>query len=97
MHRDPSIFPSPSTFLPDRWLETPDNIKQLARMQQHLMPFGAGSRVCGGQNLAMIMLRVMVATIARNFNVVAPDETNDRSMEVKDSFVSVPFLARTSL
>ena len=92
MHRDPSIFPSPSTFLPDRWLETPDNIEQLERMQQHLMPFGAGPRVCGGQNLAMIMLRIMVATIARNFNVVAPAETNDRSMEVKDSFVSVQVL-----
>jgi len=39
----------------------------------------------------MIMLRVMVATVARNFNVVAPAETNDRSMEVKDSFVSVLF------
>ncbi|KIM73902.1 hypothetical protein PILCRDRAFT_717573 [Piloderma croceum F 1598] len=90
MHRDPSIFPSPSTFLPDRWLETPDNIEQLARMHQNLMPFGAGPRVCGGQNLAMIMMRVVVAIIARNFNVVAPVETNDRSMEVKDSFIIFP-------
>jgi cytochrome P450 len=91
MHRDSSIFPSPSTFLPDRWLETtsPDNTEQLMRMQHHLMPFGMGSRICGGQNLAMIMLRVTVAAIARNFDVFAPPETNDRSMEVKDSFVSV--------
>jgi cytochrome P450 len=93
MHRDPSIFPSPSTFLPDRWLKTQDNIEQLARMHQHLMPFGAGSRVCGGQNLAMIMMRIMVAIIARNYNVFAPAETNDRSMGVKDSFVSVQFLS----
>jgi hypothetical protein len=91
MHRDASIFPSPSTFLPDRWLETssPDNTERLMAMQQHFMPFGTGSRICGGQNLAMIMLRVTVAAIARNFDVVAPVETNDRSMDVKDSFVSV--------
>jgi cytochrome P450 len=93
MHRDASIFPSPSTFLPDRWLETssPDNTEKLMAMQQHFMPFGAGSRVCGGQNLAMIMLRVTVAAVARNFDVVAPAETNDRTMEVKDSFVRVRF------
>lgn len=95
MHRDAVIFPSPSTFLPDRWLETPPssfpdagNGDRITKMQQHFMPFGTGSRVCGGQNLAMIMLRVTVAAVARNFNVVAnPVETNERSMEIKDSFV----------
>ena len=89
MHRDPSVFPSPSTFLPDRWLQThaPDNTEQLAQMQQHYMPFGTGSRGCGGQNLAMMMLRITVAAIARNFDIAAPPETNDKSMEVRDSFV----------
>ena len=89
MHRDPSVFPSPSTFLPDRWLQThaPDNTEQLAQMQQHYMPFGTGSRGCGGQNLAMMMLRITVAAIARNFDIAAPAETNDKSMEVRDSFV----------
>lgn len=59
-------------------------------MQQHLMPFGTGSRICGGQNLAMMMLRIVVAAVARNFDVVADTaETNERSMEIKDSFVGV--------
>jgi cytochrome P450 len=48
MHRDASIFPSPETFLPDRWLETSENEEQLMLMSQHMMPFGTGSRVCGG-------------------------------------------------
>lgn len=34
-----------------------------------------------------MMLRIAVATVARNFDVVAPPETNERSMEIKDSFV----------
>lgn len=92
MHRDAAIFPSPSTFLPERWLEpsspSSSSIAHLMAMQQHFMPFGTGSRVCGGQNLAMIMLRVSVAAVARNFDVVAdPRETNEKSMNIKDSFV----------
>ncbi|TFY78766.1 hypothetical protein EWM64_g5247 [Hericium alpestre] len=90
VHRDPSIFPSPDTFLPDRWLETPDNAEQLAKMAQNMMPFGTGSRVCGGQNLAQIMIRVVIATLARNFDIVAPPETNEKSMEMRDSFVIFP-------
>ena len=46
MHREASIFPSPDTFLPDRWLEA--DAMELGRMTQHMMPFGVGSRVCGG-------------------------------------------------
>ncbi|OAX38861.1 cytochrome P450 [Rhizopogon vinicolor AM-OR11-026] len=90
MHRDTSVFTSPNTFLPERWLETPENAEHLLKMTQYLMPFGSGTRVCGGQNLAQMMLRISVAAVARNFDVVAPAETNERSMEIKDSFVIFP-------
>jgi len=59
-------------------------------MAQYMMPFGTGTRVCGGQNLAQVMLKIAVAALARNFDVVAPPETNERSMEIKDSFVIFP-------
>ncbi|KAF8886937.1 cytochrome P450 [Infundibulicybe gibba] len=91
MHRDPSLFPSPDTFLPERWLESAStSADDLIRMSQYLMPFGTGTRVCGGQNLAQVMLRIAVAAIARNFDVVAPPETTERSMEIRDSFVIFP-------
>ena len=89
MHRDASIFPSPDTFLPDRWLETQDNQKRLQVMAQNMMPFGTGSRVCGGQNLAQCMLKIVLAVIVRNFDVIAPSETTEKSMEMRDSFVRV--------
>lgn len=95
MHRNPAVFPSPDTFLPDRWLcsDEPRSAESLIAMHQHFMPFGTGSRVCGGQNVAMSMLKIVVATVARNFNIVAPPETNEKSMEIKESFVStsLPF------
>ncbi|THH19482.1 hypothetical protein EW146_g1686 [Bondarzewia mesenterica] len=90
MHRNPALFPSPDTFLPDRWLETEDNSDVLIDMAQHMMPFGVGARVCGGQNLAQIVLRIVVAALVRNFDVVAPEETTEKSMEMKDSFVIFP-------
>lgn len=95
MHRNETIFPFPDTFSPERWLETdqPGSAERLARMQQNMMPFGTGSRVCGGQNLAQIMLKVMVVAMARNFDVVAPAETNEKSMEIKDSFVSAFYIS----
>ena len=85
MHREPSVFPSPETFLPERWLESSSD--HLLTMAAHMMPFGTGSRVCGGQNLAQVMLRVAVASFTRNFDIATPPETNDRSMNIKDSFV----------
>ncbi|KAL0568776.1 hypothetical protein V5O48_013208 [Marasmius crinis-equi] len=90
MHRNPAIFPSPESFMPERWLETdaPGSPERLARMMQYMMPFGTGTRVCGGQNVAQMMMKIVIATVVRNFDVFAPAETNEQSMEIKDSFVS---------
>jgi hypothetical protein len=87
MHRDASVFPSPDTFLPERWIETSMNAAELFRMAQHMMPFGTGTRVCGGQNFALAMMRTVIVAVVRNFDVVAPPETTEKSMEIKDSFV----------
>ncbi|KAF8801579.1 cytochrome P450 [Phlegmacium glaucopus] len=91
MHREPSVFASPDTFLPERWLESSSTTSdQLSIMATHMMPFGSGSRVCGGQNLAQVMLKVVVASFARNFDISAPAETNEGSMDIRDSFVIFP-------
>lgn len=56
-------------------------------MMQAMMPFGVGTRLCGGHHLAQLMLRIVVAVIVRHFNIVAPSETTERSMDIRDSFV----------
>ncbi|TFK24714.1 cytochrome P450 11B1 [Coprinopsis marcescibilis] len=90
MHRNPKVFSSPESFIPERWLESSTTPDLLFQMNQHMMAFGTGTRVCGGQNLAQIMLRIVVAVVVRNFNITAPPETNEASMEIKDSFVIFP-------
>lgn len=87
MHRDPLVFPDPSRFEPKRWLETPHNRNHLIKMHQHFMAFGLGSRVCVGQRLATIVMRIAIASIVRNFDIIAPPETTQKSMAPKESFV----------
>ncbi len=44
--------------------------------------------MCGGQNVAQMLLRISLAAIARNFDLAPAVGTDEKSMEVKDSFVS---------
>ncbi|KAI9737855.1 MAG: hypothetical protein M1834_009224 [Cirrosporium novae-zelandiae] len=58
LHLSPKVFPSPNSFLPERWLDpTPE-------MQRDWMPFGAGTRQCIARNLAMVELYLATAKIA---------------------------------
>ena len=59
MHRNANVFPNPDAFLPERWLPSHSSPDQLAKMHQHLIAFGTGVRVCGGQNLAQVIMRVV--------------------------------------
>jgi cytochrome P450 len=60
MHYDPSIFPSPTTFRPERWIENP-------RLDKYLIAFARGSRQCIGINLAYAELYLALSTIFRRY------------------------------
>jgi hypothetical protein len=52
LHFNPDVFPSPHSFIPERWL--PDKVTE--RMSKSFFAFGAGSRACIARNLAMTEL-----------------------------------------
>jgi hypothetical protein len=52
LHFNPDIFPSPHSFIPERWL--PDQVSE--GMSKSFFAFGAGSRACIARNLAMTEL-----------------------------------------
>ncbi|CAO2651135.1 Nn.00g094320.m01.CDS01 [Neocucurbitaria sp. VM-36] len=60
-HTDPSVFPEPFKFVPERWL--PGNATPL--MLRNLVPFSKGSRNCLGMNLAYAELNIMLAALFR--------------------------------
>jgi cytochrome P450 len=50
MHSDPEVFPEPSQFIPERWMEdvTPE-------MNRNYVPFTKGSRNCLGMKYVTIL------------------------------------------
>ncbi|KAI9594735.1 cytochrome P450 [Syncephalis fuscata] len=57
-------------FRPERWIEA--DSEQLKLMRQSFMTFSMGSRSCIGQNLAWMELRLLLATLVRQFEFVVP-------------------------
>jgi len=88
LHRNPAIFPNPNAFVPDRWLVA--DAAELSAMNQHMMAFGGGLRVCGGQNFAQQAIRTMLVAMVRNFTIASPPETNAWTMEMVDGVVAFP-------
>ncbi|GAB2851935.1 cytochrome P450 [Streptomyces deserti] len=65
LHHDPAWFPDPDRFLPDRWLPG----QAVAVPPGAMIPFGAGSRKCIGETLALAEATVAVAFIARHWRL----------------------------
>lgn len=69
VHRDPRWWPDPDRFDPSRWLhpETSATRPKLA-----YFPFGAGTRICVGEQFAWMEAMLVLATLARRWRVHVP-------------------------
>ncbi len=65
LHRDPTFFPQPEEFRPERWLDGLQ--KRLPRFA--FIPFGGGPRLCIGHSFAMIEASLLLASIASRFRM----------------------------
>lgn len=67
LHTDPEIWgPDSYNFNPERFA---NGITGACKLPHLYMPFGVGPRVCLGQNLAMIELKILISLILCNFSV----------------------------
>ncbi|KAJ9188992.1 hypothetical protein P3X46_000335 [Hevea brasiliensis] len=65
LHRDPELWgPDADTFNPERFI---NGVTGACKSSQAYIPFGLGARVCPGQNLAVIELKVFFAVILSKF------------------------------
>ncbi len=63
LHRDPRFYESPESFRPERWTDGfRDSLPRFA-----YFPFGGGPRRCIGENFAKQEMRLVLATIARDW------------------------------
>ena len=84
-HRNPSVFPNPDRFSPERWLQSTE------AMEASLTPFSIGRRNCIGQNLAWEELYLGVSAIMRaGLKLRLGAEMKDLEMEMEDRFTVAP-------
>lgn len=69
LHRDPTYWPSPHDFLPERFLASPGD-DLYPRHKYAFRPFEQGSRNCIGQEFAMTELRLVLALGLREWDFV---------------------------
>ncbi len=84
--RDAARFYEPLAFRPERWLDAGASGK--AHDAAAHVPFGSGPRICPGRTLALVEMRVVLAMLARSFDV----ERVGRPEDVKEvlAFTLVP-------
>ncbi|KAK1850219.1 trichodiene oxygenase [Colletotrichum chrysophilum] len=90
MHTDERLFPEPSKFLPERWLD--ENGQRKKGLERFLLTFSKGSRQCLGMQLAYCELHVAVAAVVlRALPYMRLYETTDVDVEYDfDLAVSMP-------
>lgn len=83
MGRDPSVWPNPDSFSPERFLERNFNAKG---RDFEFMPFGEGRRICLGMPLAYRMLHLMLANLLHSFNWKPSDGISPRDIGLDEKF-----------
>ena len=68
VHRDPRWWPDAESFRPERWLPGGSALDP-ARPKFSYFPFGAGTRVCIGEQFAWLEGTLALATIARRWKL----------------------------
>jgi cytochrome P450 len=67
LHRDPTLWPDPTTFDPDRFRQ--ERVK--ARDRWAYLPFGGGPRSCIGEHFAMAEATIALSSIVRRIEVIS--------------------------
>jgi len=79
VHFNPTLFPAPYEFRPERWLADP-------ALDNWLVSFSRGPRMCLGINLAWVELRLSFAHIFRRFEMELAEGSPD-DLPFRDCFL----------
>ncbi|GIC87843.1 cytochrome P450 [Aspergillus udagawae] len=82
--RDPDIFPSPTEFIPERWLLDPEGLQSL---QRYLVPASKGTLGCLGQNMNLVWMKLVLGTLLRRYNLALHDTTEKNVEMTRDNFI----------
>lgn len=83
IHRHPDFWENPEAFIPERFLD--ENVK----FSKNYYPFGAGQRMCIGNNFAMYEMILAIMTVVERFEIVE----NKKPIQIKPLITLKPFNA----
>ena len=66
-HRDPTAFPDPERYIPERWLG-----EEGKKLQSSFIAFSAGARGCIGRNISYLEQTVMLASLVHRYDFALP-------------------------
>ncbi|KAF5350988.1 hypothetical protein D9756_008294 [Leucocoprinus leucothites] len=83
LHQNPAYFPAPHELKPERWLQSDSNT-----LENYLVPFSRGPRMCPGVNLAWCELYLLFANLFRKLDMEIY-ETDLSDFRYKEIFAPV--------
>lgn len=83
---DPTFYPDPHEFKPERWLDESGQIS--ISKDRYYVPFHRGHRMCLGYNFATTMMLLTLAGVFRRFDLELVDTIFERDVKViRDCFI----------
>jgi len=93
-----SHLPNASGFEPERWLSSDAALGAMAGSARRIsMPFGAGPRICPGRYLALLEMKMAMATLLGRFEIAAIDTPDGKPARELLSFTMTPVGLRMRL
>ncbi|CAA0833333.1 Cytochrome P450 71A22 [Striga hermonthica] len=78
--RDPSLWAEPENFWPERFLHDSVGLKG----QFQFIPFGGGRRMCPGASFAMVIVELVLANLALNFEFELPGGLKGENLDMSE-------------
>jgi cytochrome P450 len=88
--RNPTHFPEPDKFDPDRWISDGAIYSGTPEMRDMMLVWGKASRICPGQYMATMEIKILLARLLDRFEVRLQGEQTHEEMEMTDHFTLIP-------
>ncbi|KAL4789404.1 cytochrome P450 [Aspergillus venezuelensis] len=89
LHHNPTIFPNPTKFDPERWIRNKGKAVTGERLDRYLTVFTKGSRACLGMNLAYAELYIALAYFVRRVDWEMYNTSLDEITLTRDFFLGL--------
>ncbi len=83
-------LPRAAAFEPERWLAEGGPAATASNAKRISMPFGAGPRICPGRYLALLEMKLAMATLLGRFDITGIDTPDGQPAREKLAFTMMP-------